>query len=363
MSEIFDINGSAYTIAAYMRVASMAISLYDYLETLPTAWKFYKEHYKTRRISLSAVLFVLIRATSVLVLTISNVGFFYGHFTPETCRKFYLLPPTFKVLQVMVSQAILGIRAWNLSRRSRVVCYFLLCVYTTSTVLQWITSIHQREPRIGLTTHHNCRAYNPRNDLGAWTYYAIAVVYDFATTGISIVYLLKYKLTSNSSMMSKLTRMMLYDGVGYFFALTAVNILNLILYKGSAQNIQTAGASLAYCVSWIMSQRLLIHLYDVSRERRNDSINEAITITQNLESARDVARAIRTQFEQKTGNGFELTVPDFDLSTHHEMSESHEGGVQVRIEHTVKLDRRLRTFELENYSRTGRHSRETQSRR
>lgn len=132
-----------------------------------------------------------------------------------------------------------------------------------------------------------------------------------------------------------------------------------------------------------MSQRLLIHLYglcnhswcliipptltcyilDASRQRRNESINEAITITQNLESARDVTNAIRSQFEQKS-NGFELTVPDFDLSTHHGISEEGHGveSVHVRIEHTVKLDRRLRTFELENYSRTGRHSRDTQSR-
>ncbi|KAF5386139.1 hypothetical protein D9615_002347 [Tricholomella constricta] len=186
MSQSLD--AAAYTLAAYLRIASLAVSLYDYLETLPTVWRFYKEQYKTRRISLSFVLFVLIR--------------------------------------------------------------------------------------------------------------------------------------------------MLYDGIGYFVALAAVNVLNLILYK-KAQDIQTAAASLAYCVSWIMSQRLLMHLYDASRERRNESIEEAITITQHLDSVRQVSRAIRSQFEHKSGRTFDLTVPDFDLGTDPGQSDPPEDlEVQVRIEHT-----------------------------
>ncbi|KAJ7212039.1 hypothetical protein GGX14DRAFT_314956, partial [Mycena pura] len=74
-------------------------------------------------------------------------------------------------------------------------------------------------------------------------------------------------------------------------------------------------ASLGYCVTWIMSQnlnlKLLIHLHDASVERRNESINAAVTITQKLLSAREVSRAIRSQFESKNGMGLDLTVPYF----------------------------------------------------
>lgn len=129
-----------------------------------------------------------------------------------------------------------------------------------------------------------------------------------------------------------------------------------------------------------MSQRLLVHLYgsfhqrtlncddltyalDASRERRNDSIDAAVTITQNIDSARDVSRAIRTQFENKSAP-FELTVPDFDSETITGCPDmADDVGVSVRIERTMKLDRRSRAYELENYSRTGRPSREFQSRR
>ncbi|KAF8070358.1 hypothetical protein FPV67DRAFT_1668221 [Lyophyllum atratum] len=124
---------------------------------------------------------------------------------------------------------------------------------------------------------------------------------------------------------------MLYDGIGYFVALAAVNVVNLILFKvRNWLDIQTAAASFAYTVSWIMSQRLLMHLHDASRERRNESIEEAITVTQHLDSARQISRAIRSQFEPKSGGGFDLTVPDFELGTDPGQAEPPE-DLEVQI--------------------------------
>jgi hypothetical protein len=39
---------------------------------------------------------LLDRYTSIFVLAVSNFGFFYGHFTPETCQKYFLIPSVFK---------------------------------------------------------------------------------------------------------------------------------------------------------------------------------------------------------------------------------------------------------------------------
>ncbi|TFK44487.1 hypothetical protein BDQ12DRAFT_673071 [Crucibulum laeve] len=356
----------AYTIAAYMRIASIAVGLYDYLETQPTAWRFYKEQWRSRRISLSTVLFILIRFISICALTVSSVGFFYEKFTLTICEKYYLLPPAFKVLQAMVSQAILGIRAYNLSKRSRKVGCFLMAVYVIACILQWITTLYQRSPRLGDRHGNvvkpggsgNCGAFSEGKQLGAWIYYAIAIIYDSTVTGMSAWFLLKYKFATRNSMMSKVTKMMLYDGLGYLVTLTAVNVLNLILYKTS-RDIQNAGASLGYCVSWIMSQRLLIHLHDAQRERRIESLDNAITISQNLDSAREISRAFRNQFEQKSGAAVELTRPDSETDTRPQTSES----VLVRIERTIQLDHRPRTYELEDYTRSGRLNRDIHPRR
>ncbi|PFH52065.1 hypothetical protein AMATHDRAFT_141204 [Amanita thiersii Skay4041] len=180
------------SIAAYLRVASLAVASYDYLVTLPVAWRLYRRQWQLKRLSLSGWLFVLIRATSILVLTISNIGYFYGNFTLSTCRKFFLIPSVFKVLQVMVSQAIVALRVYNLSRRSRKFGLFLLSIYLIACALQWFTTFRHRS--------RNCRSYSENIRLGAWIYYVVAIVYDLMVTVISAWFLLKYRRTSTSNL-------------------------------------------------------------------------------------------------------------------------------------------------------------------
>ncbi|KAF8200740.1 hypothetical protein BJ912DRAFT_579075 [Pholiota molesta] len=341
---------NATTIAAYMRITSIAIATYDFLETQPTAWRFYKEHWHSRRLTISILLFCLLRFTSIVVLTISSVGFFYTHFTIQSCRQFYLLPPTFKVIQSMVSQAILGVRTFNLSRRSQHVGWFLILIYLAACALQWISTLYQRTPSIG-DVKANCRPFNQAQHLGAYVFYAVAIVYDTLTTSLSIWYLLKYKFKTSNSIMLKLSKMMLYDGLGYLVALTSVNILNLILYN-QTQDIQTAGASLGYCVSWIMSQRLLIHLYDASRERRDseDYDDPAVTISKNIPAPRDVSRVVRTNFDKNSNTPFDLSRRVTEAMSG-DTGYPDDVNVEVRIERTVKLNHYTKTYELEDYSR------------
>ncbi|TFK74538.1 hypothetical protein BDN72DRAFT_812325 [Pluteus cervinus] len=97
-----------------------------------------------------------------------------------------------------------------------------------------------------------------------------------------------------------------------------------------------------------MSQRLLMHLSDASRER-DESLGEVMTITQRLDTARDISKAVRTQFEQKSSAPVSLTIPDIES-----VSSSEEDVVQVRIERTVKIEGRKRSYKLEDYSRGGR---------
>ncbi|KAJ7502846.1 hypothetical protein B0H11DRAFT_606166 [Mycena galericulata] len=367
--------GSAsYDISAYMRVASLAIACYDYMQTIPFEYRMWRGHHLT----LSFTLFFLIRYTSILVLTVSNLGFFSSQFTIASCRKYYIIPSVFKVVQTMVSQSvlgeslcsratswsnarlILGFRAYNLSRKSVSIGRALIAIYIMACALEWVTTLYGRQ-MVYEPTLRNCASRSPRGLLGGWVHYAVSVLYDFITSVICVVFLLRLK-SSNASIMVKVTKMMLVDGVWYFVALAMVNFLNLGFYRATPEEdsveLQTAAASLGYTVTWIMSQRLIIHLHEASVERRNDSIGAAITITQPFTSAREVSRAIRSQFESKDGMGLDLTVPDFDLDSIQSVPVTNEDveGVQVRIERTVRMERTPRVYELEDYTR---HARST----
>jgi hypothetical protein len=73
-----------------------------------------------------------------------------------------------------------------------------------------------------------------------------------------------------------------------------------------------------------------------------------------------VSRVIRSQFESKSGRGFDLTVPDFDLESAHYAAPATEedAEVHVRIERTVKMERMPRVYNLEDYSRNARSTKD-----
>ncbi|KAH8827954.1 hypothetical protein DL96DRAFT_1128923 [Flagelloscypha sp. PMI_526] len=204
-----------YLITFAIRVTSLAVAGYDYLETLPSALKFYHHQWseRRRRIGASAFLFFLIRISSILVLAISNYGFF-TKFTQTGCDHYYLLPPAFKVVQGMVSHGILGLRAYTVSSKNKWVGWSLLTMFVIVVILEWITTMVGRiaelddnmvtflggksdsQPTVG-----SCRAQsvNTNTLYSAWIYYALVIVFDVATTAITIFYLVKQlKLTFNS---------------------------------------------------------------------------------------------------------------------------------------------------------------------
>ena len=103
------------------------------------------------------------RYVSIILLTVSNVGYFYHGFSVEACSKYYLASPILKgelfgvihvryvltpfaVIQIMISQAIVGYRAWNIAQRSRDTGIFLLAFGFIITALEWYANLDSRIP-------------------------------------------------------------------------------------------------------------------------------------------------------------------------------------------------------------------------
>ncbi|KAI0073637.1 hypothetical protein K474DRAFT_172789 [Panus rudis PR-1116 ss-1] len=348
--------------ASYLRIASLAIAGYDYILTIPAELRFYRSQ-RSWMISPGCLLFILIRYLSICTLIISNVGYF-GTFSAETCRHYYLAAPTFKVLQTMISQIVLGIRAYNISKRSQIVFWSLLCLFILTLSMEWFTNMWGRAPTQNM--FHNCTPGNTTNHLSVWLYYVLAMAYDLITLGISTFYLIGW--SSNPNKMSGLVRLMFYDGLGYFVALTGANVFNLILYRTTDESYQSSGASVGYTVTWIMTQRILIHLRDAAAEHQVKQV-----VTRQLYSGRDISRAMRSQFETSINKDEEYNYkagrsgvepPHTDYHTDSGLPRTDvELDVQVQIEHTVTVDyiNHPSTFDNETYRTprpsTGRSSR------
>jgi hypothetical protein len=306
----------------YLRIASLSIAAYDYLITLPAEVRFYRSQPNILRPSLGCVLFVLIRYVSVVVMVVSNYGVL-GTFSAEECNSYYLVAPFFKVVQTMISQVILGVRTFNIARRERSVGIALAVAFFLTTGLDWFTNMYRRVP---VLESGSCTPGNDGTYPTAWIYYVVSILWDTGTLSVSSFYLVRYNAINGR--LSRLIKTMIYDGLGYFLVLTAVNAFNLVLYRASDQAVQSAGASMGYAITWIMSQRILLHLRELSEPEI--ARFENIILSRPIQPGRSVVNALRSQCDlQKT---------PIDLEYSPDSPRDLELDVQVIVEQSVTVD-------------------------
>ncbi|KAI0300439.1 hypothetical protein B0F90DRAFT_411236 [Multifurca ochricompacta] len=227
---------SATITADNLRIAALSIAAYDYLWTLSAEWRYYRMFFESKfRLSTNMILFVLIRYLSVLLLSLGSVGSFSHSFTSKSCNQFYLIPPIMRVAQSMVSQAILGLRAYTIAGRNPSIGIVLLTGYVISVAVEWFANLYHRFP---LVVNGDCNAasISPNAFISTWLFYLGAILYDILTLAISMAYLLKYR--ANSPYLLRFVSMMIYDGLGYFVALTAINVVNAVLFRTHNTTIQ-----------------------------------------------------------------------------------------------------------------------------
>ncbi|KAG1815253.1 uncharacterized protein BJ212DRAFT_267589 [Suillus subaureus] len=321
------------TSEKYFRIASISIAFYDYIITLPAEWRFYRSQPSIFRISLACVLFVLIRYVSALVMIFSNYGYFATGFSQQTCQHYYLTTPAFKVMQSMVSQFILGVRTFNIARRDRRIGIALLLLYLISISVEWFTDLYHRIP---VVVNGNCTPVDSGKTLSAWLYYLAVMLYDLVMLTVSTTHLLRYNPLS--SRVGRLVRVLIYDGIGYFIVLSAANLLNLILYHTTDSETQLAGASLGYAVTWIMSQRILINIREMSEPdpRRLETV--VVARPTHSSARKNVVSGLRSQFESKSHSKSPIDPESPPTSSRNGHPDDVELDIRVCVERSVKVD-------------------------
>ncbi|KAI9455413.1 hypothetical protein F5148DRAFT_392815 [Russula earlei] len=316
-------SAQAILAATNFRVASMSVAAYDYFITLHSEIRLYRS---ASRRSLGFILFLLIRYSSIVIIVISNTGFFYHHFSDAACARYCVLAPIFKVFQVMVSQAILGIRAYHISQRRTWVARSLLFTYIVAVAIQWFADFYRR---FTVRIDGNCTTAYSHPDflISAWTFYFAAMIFDCLALSISTVYLLKLRTQAlPQSTASKLWRILLYDGLGYFVVLTATNTMNIFLFRGASIVTETSAASLAYTITWIMSQRILLHPREATEEQSSVTVSRLPTVP-----LRFVGGTKHDEDKTKQTLSVDLPVKSVDNS-------ASEYDLAVRIEQSIVTD-------------------------
>ncbi|KAF7968397.1 hypothetical protein HWV62_30679 [Athelia sp. TMB] len=221
---------------------------------------------------------------------------------------------------LMVSQLVLGVRTWNLSKRSPRVGWFLLGFSLLFCIGEWFTQLYKRSP-MSTNGGYECHALGVAPGYGVWIHYLFRVVFTFVLTVMSFVYLAKYYFSRKASMVWDVIEIMFFDGLGYFLLLTAVNVFSMVLYMSESPT-QSAGGALNFTITWVMTQRLLIDLNEAGIARRE---KDTVTVSQTIESALEISRAARSFDSQKDEGG-------------NSAERGEQDSVRVRIEKTVRID-------------------------
>ncbi|KAG1908425.1 uncharacterized protein F5891DRAFT_992949 [Suillus fuscotomentosus] len=324
------------TSEKYLRVASISVAFYDYVLTLPAEWRFYRSQSSIFHISLACTLFILIRYISIMAIVISNYGFFSTTYTLQTCQQYYLVAPAFKAMQTMISQAILGVRAFNIARRDRRIGIVLLLLYLLSVSAEWFSDMfHRTLWAVQIFVNHSCTSGDAGKVLSTWFYYLAVLVYDIVIVTISTMHLLRYNPLS--SRVEQLIRVLIYDGIGYLIVLSAANVLNLILYHTTNIDTQVLG----YALTWIMSQRILINIRGML-EPHVQHLENVIVARPTLTATKKVMSGLRSQFESKShskgSNGSKNPVDTELRAKSPRNSNDMELGIRVRVERSVMVD-------------------------
>ncbi|KAJ7167129.1 hypothetical protein C8R46DRAFT_1219513 [Mycena filopes] len=255
-------------IAAYLRVAAYSIALFDYLQTLPSELRLYQRQKGPLSLSVACILFIAVRYLGVTALVMGAFGFFYHGFSVAACDRFYWMAPVFKLFLYVASQAVLTLRTYAISRQSPVVLRVLVVLFVLCTVVECVSTFWKRihfQINGSSSLQHNCTSGNLPGVKIASLYYVGCLVFDAVAMVISATYLWKFSNSSRASF-SRLTRMMLEDGIMYFIVLTTMNIVNLIFFESRDTTLQSAASSLGFAVTMIFSSRFILNLSERARE-------------------------------------------------------------------------------------------------
>ncbi|KAF9509850.1 hypothetical protein BS47DRAFT_114071 [Hydnum rufescens UP504] len=256
MDIVEDPHSTQGTINGYIRVAALSIALYDYVSTLPGEHRLYASQPSFGRMSNACILFIAIRYVSIIALVSGSWGFFATGFSAKTCERYHLVAPLTKLFAALISQIIMSIRTYAIGRNSRWVLWTLSTFFILCLVPEILGNAYKRIPL--QDTRKNCISGNIVRV--AWIHYLAVMVYDTVTMGIATTYLIVN--SPESTLASGLSRLLLREGMLYFFALTSANMANLIFFRVGPLYLQTSAASLGEAVTMIMSERIILGLQE-----------------------------------------------------------------------------------------------------
>ncbi|KAJ6454416.1 hypothetical protein C8R45DRAFT_1189587 [Mycena sanguinolenta] len=250
-----------------MRVSAASIYFFDYLMTLPSEYRLYKRQRTIRNPSAACILFILSRYVTLLSVIVATAFFFGTNWTEKTCVP--AVAGALRALSASIASVIFMWRTWVIWYKRRPILYLLMLVFIPTTVFTW-AFVFGEAPEVNSGFAGSCGGLSGKGVFGAkWPFALANMVFDALCVGLST-----YKLVLNiKNGLSKISSILLVDGLGYLFTSIALQLLNLIFLLSTDPAKQNTMITFTNAITGLLSQRIITSLSEriVNAPSTNDT--------------------------------------------------------------------------------------------
>ncbi|KAJ7762579.1 hypothetical protein B0H16DRAFT_1529267 [Mycena metata] len=234
-----------------------SILIWDWLSCLPQEWKYIWK--SNRGWSPVKILYCLVRYYTLAVLIVTDVWFF-AKWSEASCAKYVRILPGIAVPIDLSVELVLAVRIYALYGCNKRVGAFLgvliagfLGVMIAVPILAFDYTRLPSWPGPCVVTGKPSIA-GPKFIIA---FYASPMTFDIIMTAMTV-----YKVMDHTrhGWSSSLMNRMLRDGLFYFFAITSLNLLNVIFFIQPNELIQAINAPMSIQISSVLCCRLILDL-------------------------------------------------------------------------------------------------------
>ncbi|KAH7103967.1 hypothetical protein BKA62DRAFT_33087 [Auriculariales sp. MPI-PUGE-AT-0066] len=236
-----------------MRLMSASIFAYDWVITLPCEFRLYRRQ-RSFRPSVACCLFIAARYLGAAYIISTTVLFFGRNFTEESCRHIVPLGGFFRGTVSTVSAITFLWRTWAIWQRNRMV----LIIMTVALIPQILFSYPSAFMQVPVVKNGGCTGASGTKNLLAlkWPFALVNLLYDTLACGLA-----SWKLYLNMKAgVSRISFILLSDGLGYFFLMVILQGLNLSFLLLPDPSVQTIMVTFQSALSSILAQRIITSL-------------------------------------------------------------------------------------------------------
>ncbi|KAJ6526960.1 hypothetical protein DFH09DRAFT_1187222 [Mycena vulgaris] len=245
--------------AAQIYIAcTTSILVWDWLSCLPQEWRYIWK--SSASWSPIKVLYCVVRYYTLLVLVVTDVWFF-ANWSESSCARYVRILPGIAVLIDLSIELVLALRIYALYGCDRKIGIFLMAFVTGFLAVMIAVPILAFDYTRLPSWPGPCIVTGKPSIAGPKfiiAFYAAPMTFDIVMTAMTVSRVMDHNRLrgGTSSLMKRVVR----DGLFYFFAITSLNLLNVIFFLQSNELIQAINAPMSIQISSVLCCRLILNL-------------------------------------------------------------------------------------------------------